>query len=118
MTTTPHPLVAKAAQQWVDQAAHHNVAVTLEPMQPTDSGFGAGGIYVRIETGRDWERATVAIYPPTSKGRRVSQSPILIRYRKTRGGRIVWGCDPGATLRGIREGIVWFWHNRPDGAIT
>ena len=116
MTTTPHPLVAKAAQQWVDQAARHNVPVTVEPMEPLKGGFGAGGVYVRIETdGWFGESASVAIFPPTRKGCRASQIATYLTYHLVN-GKPRFGRRPRITLHAMMNNIQEWGRSRQIAA--
>lgn len=110
--TPIHPLVAKAAKRWIDLAARYNVPAEIEPMMPEDTMFGIGGVFVRIDTGRRDEMATVAIYPPRTAGRKPIQSAIHLRYRNVR-GKMRFGSVPKVTLRDMAFAIVWFW-NRPE----
>jgi hypothetical protein len=109
----PHPLVAKAAKHWIDLAARHGIPVTIEPMVPVPgSAFGAGGAYVRIDTGRQMEAASVAIYPPTRRGARPSQVAMVLGYDRLR-GKLVFGAKPHVTLRSMAFKMANFW-NRPE----
>lgn len=115
VTIAPHPLVVKAAQRWIGQAARHNVPITIEPMEALESGFGAGGIHVRIDTGWNMECASVAIYPPTGKGRRAAQSAIYLTYHMFN-GKQRFGRKPRITLHAMMNNIqMW---RRESGATA
>lgn len=109
-----HPLVAKAAREWLKHTARHNVPVVVEMMEPVpNSTFGIGGVHIRIQP-RGWfgEAASVAIYPPTRKGRRPSQTALYFTYHLVR-GKSTWGHKPKITLRSMAFHVANFW-NRPE----
>jgi hypothetical protein len=110
--TPIHPLVAKAAKRWTDLAARHGVPATIDPMAPAPS-YGAGGVFVRFDTGRDdMEGASIVIYPPSKPGGRPAQSAIHLTYRLVR-GKLRFGVKPRITLRSMAFHIANFW-NRPE----
>jgi hypothetical protein len=112
-TVQPHPLVAKAAKCWTDLAACYGVPATIEPMEPVPgSTFGIGGLIVRIDTGRQMESASVAIYPPTRRGGRPAQIAMVMGYDKVR-GKLVFGAKPRITLRSMAFKMANFWA-RPE----
>jgi hypothetical protein len=113
--TEIHPVVAKAARAWTDLAARHNIPVTIEPMEPVPgSTFGIGGAHIRIDTGRQMEAASIAIYPPTRKGVRAAQVAIVLGYDKFR-GKLVFGAKPRITLRSMAFKMANFWA-RPEAS--
>lgn len=111
METTPlHPLVAKKAAEWVAFAEKYGVKTTLEPMD----GHWSGSVTINFDTGLWMDRGCVLIYVPTRRGRTVRQQPLIMGYRKTTGGKIAFRADPTATLRRLRDRIMWSWSPTAD----
>ena len=104
-TATTHPLVAKKAAEWVALATKYGVNTTSEPMD----GHWSGGVTISFDTNSWMDRACVMIYPPSRKGRTVRQTPLIMGYRKTTGGKVSYRDDPTATLRRMRDRIIWTW---------
>ena len=107
---TLHPLVAKKAAEWVGLAAEYGVKTTLEPMD----GHWAGSVTINFDTGLWMDRGCVLIYVPTRRGRTVRQQPLIMGYRKTTGGKLAFRADPTATLRRLRDHIMWSWSPTAD----
>lgn len=102
----PHPLVLKRANEWVAYAAQYDVKAVIESL---DSSVYPGGLAVRFETNSHSERGCVLIYPPIRSGRKPRQSPVIMRYYRTRGRKVVFGHRPGTDLRDLNRHISQYW---------
>jgi len=108
-----HPLVAKAAREWLALATRYGVGATVRSMTSlNDGGYTTAhpdGAIVDFDTRSHMERGSVMIYPPAKKGSTVRQSPLIMRHYRGVGGKARYGQKPGTRLRDLADRITSYW---------
>jgi hypothetical protein len=104
---TTHPLVEKAVREWTDLAERYGVPYQI---RRGESSYDANAVLIEFETGqRGNEFGALWVMSPMSRGSRPRRAPVITRYYRGRGGKMIFGTKPGTTLRELSQRIVWSW---------